>query len=110
MTRTVTVQAQQKWDYDFQSRRTEGSLLATLNELGQQGWELVNVVNYKDIKGLMAWGAFLKRPSCGQAVKPGEDSAIASSSQSARAAPVVEGAAPLQGFNLAGNEFALKSP
>ena len=56
MTRTVTVQAQQRWDYNFESRRTEASLLTALNDLGQQGWEVVNALYYKDIKGIMVWG------------------------------------------------------
>ena len=77
MTRIVTIQAQQKWDFCFESRRTETSLLITLNELGQRGWEVVDVLYYKDIKGIMSWGAFLKRPSIAPAGKPGEDSAIA---------------------------------
>ncbi len=77
MTRTVTVQAQQRWDYSFESRRTETSLLTALNDLGQQGWEVVNALYYKDIKGIMVWGALLKRPSITPAGKSGEDSTLA---------------------------------
>ena len=67
MTKVITVQSQQRWEYCFESRRTESALLIQFNELGQQGWELVDVLYYKDIKGAMAWTAFLKRPSPGQA-------------------------------------------
>jgi hypothetical protein len=106
MTRTVTIQAQQRWDYSFESRRTETSLLTTLNELGQHGWEAVDVLYYKDIKGIMAWGAFLKRPSSVPAGKPGEDSTIGA--RPAPGAPAGEKPAPLKGFDLDGDEFQVK--
>jgi len=110
MTRTVTVQAQQRWDYNFESRRTETSLLVALNDLGQQGWEAVDVLNYKDIKGVMVWGALLKRPSITPAGKSGEDSTLV-----ARPAPSVkpeqpaEKPSPPQDFDLDGAEFPLKT-
>ena len=63
MTKIVTIQSQQRWDYCFEMRRTEASLLATLIELGQQGWELTDAMTYKDAKGVASWGAFLKRPA-----------------------------------------------
>jgi hypothetical protein len=106
MTRTVTIQAQQRWDYSFESRRTETSLLTTLNELGQHGWEVVDILYYKDIKGIMSWGAFLKRPSIAQAGKPGEDSAIGA--RPTPAAHAEEKPAPLKGFDLEGDEFQVK--
>ena len=107
MSRTVTVQAQQRWDYSFESRRTETSLLHTINDLGQQGWELVDALYYKDIKGIMCWGAFLKRPSVAQGAKPGEDSVVA-----ARPAPsdqAKEKPAAPEGFDLDGDEFQVKT-
>jgi hypothetical protein len=107
MTRIVTVQAQQKWDVCFETRRTETSLLITMNELGQHGWELVDVLYYKDIKGIMAWGAFLKRPSIAPAGKPGEDSTIAA--KPVAAAPAGAKPGPLQGFDLDGDEFQVKT-
>lgn len=107
MTRIITIQAQQRWDYNFECRRTEASLLVALNEFGQQGWELVNTVYYKDLKGIMSWGAFLKRPSVVPSTKPGADSAIAT-----HLSPVAppDGKAPSpEGFDLSGDEFPLKN-
>jgi hypothetical protein len=50
MTKVVTVQSQQRWEYCFEVRRTEAALLIQFNELGQHGWELVNAICYKDPK------------------------------------------------------------
>jgi hypothetical protein len=66
MTKMVTVQSQQKWEYCFQVRKTETALVAVLNELGQHGWELTDAVHHKDPKGDTCWTALLKRPSAGQ--------------------------------------------
>jgi hypothetical protein len=107
MTKMVTVQAQQKWEYCFETARTENSLLVKLNDLGQHGWDLQQVLYFKDMKGVMIWMAYLKRPSAGQApARPGE-TAIHSE---VHAAPVPAGAEkpPLDGFNLDGAEFELK--
>ena len=106
MTKIITVQSQQRWEYCFEARRTEAALLSVLNELGQQGWELVDAVHYKDIKGITTWGAFLKRPSAGQAAPTGQQAAAA------HAAPVKQPDAQpgaLQGFDLSGDEFQLKT-
>ena len=70
MTKVATVQAQQKWDYCFELRRTDNALLIVLSELGQRGWELVNVLHHKDPKGETTWTACLKRPSVGQSPAP----------------------------------------
>ena len=40
------------------------SFLAALNKRGRQGWEVVNIVHYKEPKGGdMAWTAYFKRPA-----------------------------------------------
>jgi hypothetical protein len=65
MTKMATVQAQQRWEYCFQVRKTEPALLIVLNEFGQSGWELVDTIHHKDQKGDMCWTAFFKRPSVG---------------------------------------------
>ena len=102
MTKIATVQAQQKWDYCFESRRTENALLIALNDQGQRGWELVNVLHHKDPKGETAWTAFLKRPNVGQAPAPGQ--------QAAASKPAEEKPPQPQGFDLSGDEFQLKTP
>jgi hypothetical protein len=107
MTKVVTVQSQQRWDYYFESRRTETSLVVILNELGQQGWELVNAITYKDAKGIVSWGAFLKRPSVGQAIAPGQPAAAAA--PATPSSPAEDKPKPLDGFDLSGDEFQLKT-
>jgi hypothetical protein len=108
MAKTVTIQAQQKWDYCFESRRTETSLLITLNEQGQRGWELVNVIHHKDPKGETSWTAFLKRPSIGQTPAPVQGSA-GTSTTLLPTTPVAEKLDGPQGFDLSGDEFQLKT-
>lgn len=109
MTKVVTVQAQQKWDYCFESRRTETSLLVVLNELGQQGWELVNAIYFKDIKGIMAWGGFLKRPSVGQTPPPPPAQHASAVVPSTPPSTAQNKAGSLNGFDLSGDEFQLKT-
>jgi hypothetical protein len=83
-------------------------LLVSINELGQQGWELVDVLYYKDIKGAMAWTAFLKRPSPGQV--PATPNHVAGNSAKALpTAPTEEKPSQPQGFDLSGDEFQLKT-
>jgi hypothetical protein len=80
MSKTVTIQAQQRWDYCLESRKTESSLLNSLTNLGQQGWEVIDVLYYKDLKGIMTWTAFLKRPSASQASTSSAQPAMAAAS------------------------------
>jgi hypothetical protein len=80
MSKTVTIQAQQRWDYCIESRKTESALMNSLANLGQQGWEMVNVLYYKDLKGVMTWTAFLKRPSAPQPTAPNAQPAMTSAS------------------------------
>lgn len=107
--KTVIVQAQQKWDYCFENRKTENSLTVALNELGQQGWELVSVSHHKDLKGEQCWTAFLKRPSVGQNAAATKTAAATttnggSSLPTAAKLPDFES----KGFDLSENEFKLK--
>lgn len=104
MTKIVTIQAQQKWDYATLVRKTETSLLAELNLAGQEGWELINVLYYKDLKGAMSWIGYLKRPNAGQPPRPmaHEGSAVHMPAQ------VEEAQVDSQGFDLSDQEFGLK--
>jgi len=63
MTKTATVHAQQRWEYLELTRKTAAYLVKELNDIGQQGWELVTVTHAKDRKGELGWTAILKRPS-----------------------------------------------
>ena len=108
MAKTVTIQAQQKWDCRCESRRTEASLLVAMNEQGQHGWEPVNVVHHKDPKGEMMWSAFLKRPSVSQSAAPAPPS-TGTSAVVLPSPPVGEKPVEPQGFDLSENEFQLKT-
>jgi hypothetical protein len=106
MAKTVTIQGQQKWDCFLVTRKTEPALLAECNRLGQEGWELINVLYYKDLKGIMCWTAFFKRPSTGEQPLPAPAAAGAAASQSAAGS---ETPAPdIEGFDLGDQDFELK--
>jgi len=63
----------QKWEYMEITRKTEGFLINDLNDLGQEGWELVTVMYHKLASSGMgsadAWMGFLKRPFSGETLK-----------------------------------------
>jgi hypothetical protein len=122
MTKAAVIQAQQRWEYMSIARRSDSYLAKELNELGQSGWELVSVNQAKDLKGELAWVAFLKRPATHSSVSTAQPAA-ASSEQPAAASseqPVEEAqptappetAAPAapqaeRGFDLSGDEFKI---
>jgi hypothetical protein len=66
MSKTVTVQAQQMWEYMTISRKTADYLVAELNEAGRLGWELIDAHYHKEAKTsiseMFCWTAILKRP------------------------------------------------
>jgi hypothetical protein len=102
--KTVVVRSQQRWDYWCENRKTENSMLVALNELGQQGWELVDVSHHKDQKGEMCWTAFLKRPSITQT--PQQPSGAAANAPAT--GPAAQGSPQAQGFDLSDKAFKLK--
>lgn len=88
--KTPTIHAQQKWEYQCLTRKSETYLNKELNELGQHGWELAAVVYGKDMKGTDAWIAFLKRPFVGHvagAAGESAESALAGGPRTAREMP-----------------------
>ena len=98
------IATQQKWEYCLLTRKTEGYILNEFNTLGQEGWELVSVMYYKDLKGIMCWTGFLKRPSSGQAPKPAGHEAPAVLQPSEPATPSPEAKA----VDLGGDDFEFK--
>jgi len=90
MTKTAVITAQQRWEYLYTVRRSELAMQDELNELGQQGWELVGFEYYKDAKGVMGWIAFLKRPSAGGKPAPAADAGHESGTHAGEH-PVTEG-------------------
>ncbi len=53
---------QVKWEYHSLTRVSEAAMVESLNQLGQESWELVSASHYRDMQGMMAWTAILKRP------------------------------------------------
>ena len=108
MTKTVTVQGQQKWEHLVLTRKSETYLVSEVNLLGQEGWEMVSVFYYKDMKGLWCWTGFLKRPCTGLA--PAAAGTEKASSPAAQPPKEPEGApAASDGFDLGGDEFKVRS-
>jgi hypothetical protein len=109
MTKMVSIQGQQRWEYCVETRFTEIPFLAILNERGQQGWEAVNAMHHKDAKGSNVWTALLKRPSIGP--MPASDQQSATSAATEPSDPAAEPAASTdesRGFDLSDKEFQLK--
>ncbi len=65
------IATQQKWEYCVLTRKSETYIVGEFNTLGQEGWELVQVLYHPDAKGIMSWTGFLKRPSTGEAKSAG---------------------------------------
>jgi hypothetical protein len=107
MTKTVSIQAQQKWEYCIETSRTENSLLVKLNGPGQQRWELVEILYYKDMKAAITWAAFPNRPNIGQSSKPGEESEIEAKTISTGQTEGLP--APMKGIDLQGSDFQIKT-
>ena len=109
MAKNAVIHAQQRWEYLSVVKRTEAALAQEMNDLGQIGWELVSVSYGKDRKGELSWTGFLKRPASQQpqTTSAGKHEAGASPQPSPEAGRV-ELPAPSEGFDLSGEEFALK--
>jgi hypothetical protein len=106
MTKTVTIQGQQKWDYCALTKFTEGPFVSDLKDLGQEGWELVTAIHYQDMKGTNCWTGFLKRPSAApgpQAAEPARAAQVVA--QPVKATPTP--APATAGFDLSDDDFKL---
>ncbi len=104
--KTAIVHAQQKWEHIAVTRKTETVLVDEINQLGEEGWELVSTEYFKDPKGVMTWIAYLKRPKVAAATKP-PAGATASAAGSPEAKPSAGTAEPA-GFDLSGEVFDIK--
>jgi len=109
MTKTAIVHSQQRWEYLVVTRRTETSLEKQLNELGQAGWDLVSVDHGKDLKGIVAWIAFVKRPATEQPVASSSQEQVREAvAQPSKEPEKAESPAGQEGFDLSGDEFGIK--
>ena len=61
MTSSATA-PQTRWEYHSVTRVSEAAMVEALNQFGQESWELVSAAHYRDMAGMMAWTAILKRP------------------------------------------------
>ena len=109
MAKSTIVHAQQRWEYLNVVKRTETALDTEMNELGQNGWELISVIYGKDRKGELAWTAFMKRPATQQPHATSDQKQVAGASQPpSREAEEAEPSASPEGFDLSGEEFAIR--
>jgi hypothetical protein len=65
-----TIPWQTKWEYQSLTRVSEAAMIEALNQLGQESWELVSASHYRDMAGMTAWTAILKRPVAGESARP----------------------------------------
>ncbi len=109
MTKTAVVHSRQRWEYQSVTRRTEVTLEKDLNELGQEGWELVSIDHGKDMKGNVTWTAFMKRPAAPQPPGASPDvQARETAPQRAEEPEPADAPAGSEGFDLSGDEFGIK--
>jgi hypothetical protein len=61
-----------KWEYMELTRKTEAFLLNDMNQLGEEGWELVTVLQRREAKmgESYSWTAIMKRPRIGDRPPP----------------------------------------
>jgi hypothetical protein len=90
-----------QWEYCFVTRKSENAFLIEINSIGAKGWELISVLYYKDMKSVMCWTGFFKRP-CGQTQLDG----LESSAQAVRSAAGATAAG--DGFDLSDADFGLE--
>ena len=109
MTKSIVVQAQQKWEYRTLTRKTEAPFVTELNVLGQQGWELVSVEYYKDMKGLMEWIGFLKRPASRPAAGQTASTNVGVASLLEPSKRLEPTSSLAQGFDLSEDDFKLEA-
>jgi hypothetical protein len=105
MAKTAMIQAQQRWEYEVITRKSETYLTRELNGFGEIGWDVVAINFGKDRKGEPAWHAFLKRPYTGppRKVSVEAESAVEEADTQEKADPT----ATLTGFDLEGDDFAI---
>ena len=110
MTKIVAIRGQQKWDYCNLTRINEPTFMAELKMLGHEGWELVSVLHYKDLKGNMSWTALLKRPDTGEGPGPAAQAQphAASATRQPAAAPAKPSTPEPKGFDLSDADFEIK--
>ena len=99
-----------KWEYRFLVKQTDRQMLLEMSQIGQQGWEAIGLTYDKDLKGVMNWTCWLKRPA-GVAAE-GTHATVAAPATAASPATsahaTVEGPKQPEGFDLSDGDFGLK--
>jgi hypothetical protein len=110
MAKTAMIIAQQKWEYEIISRKSETYLARELNSFGETGWDVATIIYGKDRKGEPAWHAFLKRPYTGPPRKVSTDAGSAGSTPEEAETEKSDPTAGLTGFDLDGDDFSIAEP
>ena len=110
MAKTAMIQAQQKWEYEVISRKSETYLARELNSFGETGWDVATIIYGKDRKGEPAWHAFLKRPYTGPPRKVSMDAGSAGSTPEETEGKKADPTAGLTGFDLDDGDFKIAEP
>ena len=105
MSKTAIIRAQQRWEYMSISRKTEAYLAGELNNLGQDGWELVTINYARGKKEEMFWTAFLKRPAAAHATPVIDREATQAHQEQEASAP--RSFESLEGFDMDGETFTI---
>lgn len=98
------------WEYRLMVKQTDRQMLLELNQFGQQGWEAITMSYDKDLKGVMQWTCWLKRPA-GVAAEPAQATVAAPATVATPAMATHDTAGgPKQpdGFDLSDGDFGLK--
>jgi hypothetical protein len=122
----LTAHTPPKWEYRILVKQTDRQMLLDLNQFGREGWEAINLSYDKDLKGVMMWTGWLKRPvgvwsESAAAPAPITAAALPAAAAAAAAAPAdgaetpvaAETAEPpkptqIAGFDLPDGDFDLK--
>jgi hypothetical protein len=51
-----------QWEYRLLVKQTDRQMFLELIQFGREGWEAFNLTYDKDLKGVMNWTCWLKRP------------------------------------------------
>jgi len=101
--KTVVLRAQQRWECRFVTAFSDQSLLNIVNDSGKEGWEPFSILQYRDMKGTLAWAAFLKRPAGATEPVKASETAAASPAEQAPDKP-----SQPSGWDLSGDTFEIK--
>ena len=98
-----------KWEYRLMVKQTDRQMLLELNQFGREGWEAITMSYDKDLKGVMQWTCWLKRPAVAAAEVAPATAATATAAAPATAGQSTgEGPKPSDGFDLSDGDFGLK--